>query len=36
VYLDGERFELPTLSAPVAVDEMYEGILDATGTSLLR
>jgi Uma2 family endonuclease len=36
VYIGGERFELPTLSAPVAVDEMYEGILDATGSSLLR
>lgn len=36
VYLGGESFELPTLSAPVAVDEMYDGILDGTGGSLLR
>jgi len=35
-YGDGERFELPSLSAPIAVAEVYDGILDAAGASLLR
>jgi Uma2 family endonuclease len=33
---DGESFELPTLSTSVAVAEIYDGILDAAGRSLLR
>ena len=35
-YADGESFELPHLSAPIAVAEVYDGILDASGASLLR
>ena len=35
-YADGESFELPRLSAPIAVAEVYDGILDALGASLLR
>lgn len=35
-YDDGERFELPHLSAPITVAEVYDGILDAAGGSLLR
>jgi Uma2 family endonuclease len=35
-YGDGDRFELPTLSAPVTVAEVYDRILDADGRSLLR
>lgn len=34
-YGDGESFELPTLSAPVAVAEVYDRILDPSGRSLL-
>jgi Uma2 family endonuclease len=33
---DGDHFELPTLSSPVAVVEIYDRILDADGRSLLR
>jgi hypothetical protein len=33
---DGEVFELPTLSSPVPVAEIYDGILDSAGRSLLR
>ena len=36
VYCDGESFELPTLTRAIAVDEVYDDILDATGRSLLR
>jgi Uma2 family endonuclease len=36
VYRDGESFELPRLTRAIAVDEIYEGILDAAGRSLLR
>jgi len=35
-YRDGDRFELPGLSAPIEVAEIYVGILDAAGRSLLR
>jgi len=35
-YGDGDRFELPMLSTPVAVDEIYDRILDVDGRSLLR
>ena len=35
-YGDGDSFELARLSAPIAVAEIYDGILDAAGTSLLR
>jgi len=36
VYRDGESFELPGLTRAIAVDEIYDDILDATGRSLLR
>jgi hypothetical protein len=35
-YGDGDSFELPTLSAPIAVAEVYDGILDPAGRSLLH
>jgi Uma2 family endonuclease len=35
-YGDGDRFELPTLSSPVDVAEIYDRILDPAGRSLLR
>jgi hypothetical protein len=35
-YGDGDRFELPALSSPVAVAEIYDRILDTDGRSLLR
>ena len=34
-YRGGERFELPRLMQAIAVDEIYDGILDASGRSLL-
>jgi Uma2 family endonuclease len=33
---DGDSFELPTLSSPVAVAEIYNRILDSAGRSLLH
>ena len=36
VYRDGERFELPQLTRTIAVDEVYDDILDGAGRSLLR
>jgi Uma2 family endonuclease len=35
-YRDGDRFELPALSAEIAVADIYHGILDSAGKSLLR
>ena len=35
-YRDGESFELPGLTRAIAVDEVYDDILDAGGRSLLR
>lgn len=35
-YGDGDSFELPTLSAPIPVGDIYDGILDSAGRSLLR
>ena len=35
-YGDGDGFELPHQSAAIGVGEIYDGILDATGASLLR
>jgi Uma2 family endonuclease len=35
VYRNGS-FELPTLSSAISVAEVYDGILDAAGRSLLR
>jgi Uma2 family endonuclease len=32
----GERISLPTLTAPITVDEIYRDILDGQGRSLLR
>jgi Uma2 family endonuclease len=36
VYGDGDAFELPTLSRPIAVADLYEGIVASDGRSLLR
>ncbi len=36
VYRDGESFELPGLLRPIALHEIYDGLLDADGSSLLR
>jgi Uma2 family endonuclease len=36
VYRDGESFELPGLTRAIAVHEVYDGLLDAAGRSLLR
>ncbi len=36
VYRDGDSFELPTLASPMVVAEIYAGVLDAAGRSLLR
>lgn len=36
VYRDGETFELPKLTHAVSIDEIYAGILDGNGHSLLR
>ncbi|MEJ7728763.1 MAG: Uma2 family endonuclease [Polyangiaceae bacterium] len=36
VYVEGDAFTLPTPDAELAVDEIYRGILDAEGRSLLR
>ena len=35
-YRDGESFELPGLTRTLAVHEVYDGLLDAAGRSLLR
>jgi Uma2 family endonuclease len=35
VYRDGERLELPGLTHAIAVDEVYDRLLDADGRSLL-
>lgn len=35
-YRGGDRFELPSLSSPIEVGEVYDGILDEQGRSLLR
>jgi Uma2 family endonuclease len=35
-YRDGDSFELPTLSTSIPVGDVYSGILDAVGRSLLR
>jgi Uma2 family endonuclease len=36
VYRDGQAFELPKLASPISVAELYDGVLDAAGRSLLR
>ena len=36
VYRDGDRFDLPSLTRPIAVDEIYDDLLDVDGRSLLR
>jgi Uma2 family endonuclease len=36
VYRNGDRFELPRLTRAIAVDEVYDDILDPAGHSLLR
>jgi Uma2 family endonuclease len=36
VYRDGDSFELPGLTKAIAVQEVYDGLLDAAGRSLLR
>lgn len=35
VYREGQRFELPTLASAISVAEIYDGILDADGHSVL-
>lgn len=35
VYRGGDSFELPKLTQAIAVDEIYDRILDAAGRSLL-
>lgn len=35
-YATGERFSLPELTGPIAVDDIYGDILDTAGRSLLR
>lgn len=35
-YVDGDSFELPTLSSAIRVAEIYDGIVDERGRSLLR
>jgi hypothetical protein len=35
-YADGDQLELPTLSTPIPVADIYNGILDGAGRSLLR
>lgn len=35
VYRDGQAFELPSLSSAIAVGDIYDGILDGAGQSLL-
>jgi len=35
-FTDGDSFSLPTLTAPIAVVELYDGILATDGRSLLR
>jgi Uma2 family endonuclease len=36
LYQAGDRFELPTLTSAISVDDIYADILDDTGRSLLR
>jgi Uma2 family endonuclease len=36
VYRSGDSFELPALTRAIPVDEVYEGVLDEAGRSLLR
>jgi Uma2 family endonuclease len=36
VYRDGDQFELPRLTRAIAVDEVYDDILDTAGQSLLH
>jgi Uma2 family endonuclease len=36
IYGDGDSFELPTLSTSIPVGDVYNGILDGAGRSLLR
>ncbi len=36
VYRDGDSFELPGLTRAIEVGEIYDGLLDASGRSLLR
>lgn len=36
VYRGDQQFELPGLNGPISVSEVYDGILDSTGRSLLR
>jgi Uma2 family endonuclease len=36
VYRNGDSFDLPSLTRPIAVDEVYDDVLDGDGRSLLR
>lgn len=35
-YRDGQSFDLPTLASSISVGELYDGVLDTAGCSLLR
>jgi hypothetical protein len=35
-YRDGDSFELPTLATSIPLADIYDGILDGVGRSLLR
>jgi hypothetical protein len=34
--ISSNSFDLPSLTRPISVDEIYDGILDGAGRSLLR
>lgn len=36
VFRDGQSFELPNLTSQITIAELYDGVLDASGRSLLR
>ena len=36
VYVDGDSFDLPTLGSAIGVSDVYAGVLDASGRSLLQ
>jgi Uma2 family endonuclease len=36
VYRNGDSFDLPSLTRPIAVDEVHDDVLDGDGRSLLR
>lgn len=36
VYRNGEEFDLPALSSPIAVADLYAGVIDEAGRTLIR